>query len=148
MIVFRFAPALYKDDLSGEGARKFGGRWNSMGLPVVYTSLNISLALLELLIHHASYDEIRQNYLTIMEVPEQVTEINAGQLKNNWMNDESYTRFMGDEFLYTKTSLLLKVPSAIIPPESNILINPLHPDFKKIKITSAEAFAFDNRLFK
>ncbi|MGZ8557843.1 MAG: RES family NAD+ phosphorylase, partial [Chitinophagaceae bacterium] len=63
MTVFRFTPEKYSGDISGEGARLFGGRWNSIGFPIVYTSINISLSLLEILIYSASYDQINNNFL-------------------------------------------------------------------------------------
>lgn len=148
MILYRFSPEQFSRDISGEGAKRFGGRWNSKGKPIVYTSLHISLSLLELLIHNASYDEIIRNYLTAIEVPEgKVTEVTLQTLKKNWLKDEDFTRYIGDEFLQSEF-LLMKVPSAIIPQEHNMLINPLHRDFKKVKIKTAERFMFDTRLFK
>jgi RES domain-containing protein len=148
MIVYRFSRPHF-DALSGEGARLFGGRWNTKGKSVVYTSLNISLSLLELLIHSVSYEEIKTNNLAVIELPDDiVSEITLAQLKANWQNDEGYSKYIGDEFLSSQSLLLLKVPSVIIPEEKNILINPKHKDFKKIKIRSAKDFKFDVRLFK
>jgi RES domain-containing protein len=148
MILYRFSPEQFSSDISGEGARRFGGRWNSKGRPVVYTSLSISLSLLELLIHSISHDEIIRNYLTIIEAPDdRITEVPLSTLKKNWTSDEDFTKYLGDEFLQSDF-LLMKVPSAIIPHESNLLINPSHRDFKKVKIKTAERFMFDARLFK
>ncbi|MGI8951320.1 MAG: RES family NAD+ phosphorylase [Chitinophagaceae bacterium] len=149
MTVYRFAKAEFADSLSGEGSKRFGGRWNSKGNAVVYTSLTISLSLLELLIHSVSYDEILKNELTELELPlNSFAEIFTTQLKANWQKDENYSRYIGDEFLISQTRLLLKVPSVIIPEEHNILINPKHKDFKKIKIKLKRIFEFDVRLFK
>ena len=67
-------------------------------------------------------------------------------MKRNWKDDPSYLQSIGDEFLNSKKSLVLKVPSAIIEAENNFIINPAHPDMKKIKILSAENFIFDKRL--
>lgn len=148
MIVYRFSNPKF-DVLSGEGARLFGGRWNSKGKSAVYTSLTISLSLLELLIHAVSYDEILINHLAVIEIPDDsVSEISTAQLKTTWQNDEEYSQFIGDEFLTAQSSLILKIPSVIIPEEKNILINPKHKDFRKIKIRSASKFKFDVRLFK
>ena len=84
-----------------------------------------------------------------IEVPgiteDRLTPIN---LKKQWQKDIGYSRFIGDSFLSTRKNILLRVPSAIISDEYNILINPLHPDFKKIKITNSSPFEFDSRLFK
>ncbi len=149
MIVYRFAAERYSYDISGEGARLYGGRWNSKGLPVIYTSLAISLSLLEILVYSASYDELLDNVLIRIEVPQmEVPSVSASAMSRNWQTDPYICQYLGNEFLLQKQSLLLKVPSAIVPEENNILINPLHPDFKKVKIISVKRFAFDGRLFK
>jgi RES domain-containing protein len=149
MILYRFSNKNFGADLHGEGARLNGGRWNSKGLPVVYTSMAISLSLLELVIHSASYEEIKSHLLMKIVIPDHlVTTLKDLALKPNWQDDPAYSRFIGDSFLKTKLSLLLKVPSAIIPEEYNVLINPLHPDRKKVKIAEASPFQFDTRLFK
>jgi RES domain-containing protein len=148
-MLFRFAPVQFSNEINGEGARQRGGRWNSIGLPVVYTSTTISLALLELLIYNATYEELRNNYLMKIEVPGSLAaDITPITVKQKWQEDIGYSRFIGDSFLTTKKSLLLEVPSAIIQEESNVLINPLHPDIKKLNILKASPFQFDSRLFK
>jgi len=131
MILYRFSPERYSMDLSGEGAKRFGGRWNSKRIPVVYTSSQISLSLLELLIHSISYNEI-----------------DVKSLKIGWQADDKYSKYLGDQFLSSLSHLLLKVPSAVIPIEFNFLINPHHKDFSKVKIYSTDLFSFDIRLFK
>ncbi len=149
MMLFRFSPRQFSNDISGEGASQRGGRWNSVGWPVVYTSMTISLSLLELLIYNATYKELRNNHLMKLEVPgslaDSMSQINV---KPGWQEDIDYSRYIGDSFLRSKKSLLLKVPSAIIPEEYNILVNPLHPGIKKVKIIEASPFSFDTRLFK
>jgi RES domain-containing protein len=149
MILYRFSRSEYSTNISGEGARLKGGRWNSKGFSVIYTSSAISLALLELLIHSASYEEIQSNVLMQIDVPDNpITSLAKTSLKQNWQKDIDYSRFIGNEFLKNKESLLLKVPSAIIPDEYNVLINPGHPVFKKVALVSAKIFEFDIRLFK
>lgn len=149
MIVYRFTKEIYSHDISGEGAKRWGGRWNSPGLSVVYTSYSISLSLLELLIYQSSYEEIVVNRLMSIEVPDSAFQsLAANSLKPNWQNDIDYCRFIGNEFLQNKKSLLLKVPSAIIPDEYNIMINPAHPAFVKCTLASSRLFEFDTRLFK
>ena len=76
-----------------------------------------------------------------------VIEIQEKKLKRNWEFDPGYTQWMGDEFLKANEALIMKVPSAVVPEESNYLLNPGHPDFKKIKIAETDAFNFDKRLF-
>ena len=149
MTLYRFSNKNYGADVHGEGAKLNGGRWNSKGQSVVYTSMTISLSLLELVIHSASYEEIKSHLLMKIVIPDNfVTSLKDLSLKPTWPDDPAYSRFIGDSFLRTKKSLLLKVPSAIIPEEYNVLINPLHPDIKKVKIVSASPFQFDARLFK
>lgn len=149
MICYRFAQSQFSHDISGEGAKKIGGRWNSKGIPVVYCSLTISLSLLELFIHSLSYDEIKQHHLMIIEsAVDNITEITTKELKKGWQLDIDYCKFIGDEFLRTNTHLFLKVPSSIIPDENNLLINPAHKDFSKVRIKSSRLFEFDSRLFK
>jgi RES domain-containing protein len=148
MILYRFTSEKYSTDVSGEGAKRFGGRWNSKGIPVLYTSAAISLSLLELLVHSASYDELKSKRLVTIETPEKLLEnLPSNKLKKKWQTDIGYCRFIGDSFLLEKKSLLMKIPSAIIPEEYNVLINPLHSDFKKISVKSAKVFEFDARLF-
>jgi RES domain-containing protein len=149
MILYRFTHPEFTHDLSGEGARRFGGRWNNRGNSVVYTSLSISLALLELLIHHASYDEITSNQLIIIETQnDQHKELSVARLKGDWYNDEEYSKSIGDDFLTSNSSLIFKVPSVIVPGEFNVLINPNHRDSNKVKIMEVRTFRFDVRLFK
>jgi len=148
MIVYRLANEEFTHDLSGKGAKLYGGRWNSFGLPVLYTTEHISLAVLEILVHIKTLKTPLNYYLITLEIPENVGLINIDykKMKRNWKDDPSYLQSIGDEFLNSKKSLVLKVPSAIIEDENNFIINPAHPDMKKIKILSAENFIFDKRL--
>ena len=149
MILYRFTSEKYSADISGKGARRYGGRWNSKGNAVLYCSCSVSLSLLELFIHKASYDEIKTNLLLTIEVPEgPVKSLSNSGLKKSWQADIDYCRFIGDSWLGSGESLLLKLPSAIIPREYNMLINPAHPDFKKVAVASELFFEFDARLFK
>ncbi|HRP55506.1 RES family NAD+ phosphorylase [Agriterribacter sp.] len=149
MILYRFTSEKYSADISGEGARRYGGRWNSKGNAVLYCSCSVSLSLLELFIHKAGYDEIKANILVTIEVPDvPLKALSNASLKKSWQPDIEYCRFIGDSWLASGESLLLKLPSAIIPQEYNILINPAHPDFKRVAVASALFFEFDARLFK
>ncbi len=149
MTVYRITNAKYSNDISGTGAKLMGSRWNSRGIPMLYTTEHISLAVLEMLVHtHFKDFAVELDLLTIQVPSSTITnEINIKKLKKGWVNDIAYTRFIGDEFVKDKQSLLLKVPSAVIPEEFNCLVNPLHPDFKKIKIIHTRAFKTDDRLF-
>lgn len=149
MIIYRLATEIYKNDLSGNGAKLFGGRWNNPGKAVVYTTENISLAVLEILVRADAYSIPLGYHLISIEVPNslQPLTIAASKLKKDWKDDPGYTQFMGDEFVKSNQSLLLKVPSAVVDQENNFIINPAHSDFKKVKIVAVKKFFFDKRLF-
>ena len=149
MIVYRITNSQFKDDISGNGAKIRGARWNLQGSSMLYTAENISLCILELLVHIGLQDIQNFYHLLAIAVPDgaSVSEINISKLKTGWLEDEDYTAFMGTEFLKNNTNLVLKVPSAIIDEEHNLLINPYHVDFKKIKIKKSKEFIFDERLY-
>lgn len=149
MIVYRISNPAHSNDISGTGAKRMGGRWNSAGIPVLYTSQHISLSLLEMLVNTNFKDYTIALDLMYISFPDQqpISIIESINLKNNWKDDFDYTRFMGDEFIRQNRSLLLKVPSAVIHEEFNYLANPLHADFKKIKIIKTKSFWPDKRLF-
>jgi RES domain-containing protein len=149
MIVHRICNSLYSDDLSGNGAKLFGGRWNSKGIPMLYVSEHISLAVLEMLVNNQFKDFSIELSLLRINIPDsiEIKEIKLSKLKPKWNEDFSYSKFMGNEFIKSMNNLILKVPSAVIGEEHNFLINPLHPDFKKIKIAEVKQFSTDERLF-
>ncbi|MBC7890053.1 MAG: RES family NAD+ phosphorylase [Ferruginibacter sp.] len=149
MITYRLAIEIYKNDLSGNGAKLNGGRWNSVGLPVLYTTKNISLSVLEILVRTDMQLIPLTYHLLKIEIPESIhpLSITTGQLKKDWKDDLEYTQWMGDEFFKLNQLMLLKVPSAVIDEENNYLINPEHSDFKKVKIIAVKKFLFDKRLF-
>ncbi|CAN5408239.1 RES family NAD+ phosphorylase [soil metagenome] len=150
MIVYRLTSGAYINDLSGTGAKLFGGRWNSAGIPALYTTEHISLAVLEVLVHVKTYGQPVDFHLVTIEIPELLNMpvvIESQKLKLNWQDDATYGQFIGDDFLTNGKSLLLKVPSAIIEDESNFIINPVHSGAGKIKIRSVKKFIFDKRLY-
>jgi len=147
MILFRMAAEAYKDDLSGTGAKLFGGRWNTPGVPALYTTENISLSVLEILVHTGLELVPLLYYLLRLELPANasVQVINRSKLKKEWKSDTAYTQWIGNEFLKADKALALKIPSVIVEEEHNFIINTNHPDFKKIKILSSRKFSFDKR---
>jgi RES domain-containing protein len=149
MTVYRLATEMYKEDLSGTGAKLYGGRWNSIGIPVLYTTENISLSVLEILVR-TGFNTIPDNYHILkLSVPDNMKEnrISKEKIKSNWKSDTGLTQWLGSEFIKSSKSLYLKVPSAIVDEEYNFIINPAHRDFAKIKIESCKKFQFDKRLF-
>lgn len=147
MIAYRISNLLHKEDLSGTGAKLFGSRWNSVGVPMLYLASSISLAWLEMLVHLQPHDKSTDFALLHIDIPDTVPQLRLGQLKPYWPEDVDYTQFIGDEFVRSQQNLLMQVPSAIVPEEANCLVNTEHPDFKKIKIITTKIFQFDERLF-
>lgn len=148
MIAYRIASGRYALDISGEGAKIAGGRWNTLGLPVLYSSQYISLSILEILVRADKFTTPYDYRIISIQLPEdkQVVAIDLAKLKSDWDVNTGYTKYIGDQFLKTNEALVLKVPSAIVPQEHNFLINPLHKDFKKVKIVSSELLNLDKRL--
>ncbi|MGJ8634008.1 MAG: RES family NAD+ phosphorylase [Luteolibacter sp.] len=137
---------------SGEGAKIAGGRWNSDGRPMVYCASSLSLATLEVLVH-LEEPEILERYFSYFEIrfpAEMVTETDLGALPKNWRSEDGLpaTRSLGDEWLVSFGSPVLSVPSAVTPGELNFLLNPRHPDFRKIEIGNSETFSPDPRLVR
>lgn len=133
---------------TGEGAALHGGRWNSPGARVVYTSASASLAALETLVH--LNPAMRFKYVIIsIEFDERLVEIiPPASLPAGWRDEPPppSTKRLGDAWAKQARSAVLELPSVIIPGESNFLLNTVHPDFKSIAIGKAEAFFFDTRL--
>ncbi|GAB2822392.1 RES family NAD+ phosphorylase [Ferruginibacter profundus] len=148
MIVYRISKARYKNDISGMGAKLYGSRWNTVGIAMLYTAENISLAVLETLVHLQEFEIPTDYWLLKIQIPDdgKMTSIENSKLKKQWQNDAGYTQFIGSEFIKNNQSLILKVPSAVITDEHNYLVNPLHRNFAKAKIIDSKAFNFDNRL--
>lgn len=135
--------------LDGEGARRHGGRWNSPGRPMVYAASSISLAALEILVHLREPALLRRAYVHIaLDVPDDLIQrLDLGRLPADWQRVEHpASKALGDGWLASAASLALAVPSAIIPQEWNLLLNPLHADWPKVAASAPAAFAFDPRL--
>jgi RES domain-containing protein len=105
------------------------------------------LAILEILVRATKATSPESYTLTSLEIPDNgVYQIQLKKLKNGWKYDLNYTQGIGEDFLTDNQSLCLKVPSAIVPQENNFLLNPLHRDFKKVKIIASELLELDKRL--
>lgn len=145
MVVFRIARKEYIQDLSGRGAELFGGRWNEKGIPALYTSSSLSLAALEILVHtDKSLPPVNMAYAKIY-VPDEMFSMKILRLKP----DEVPVEY-GTKWLKEKRGLMLKVPSVILPyeydHEFNLILNPLHEDYKKVFVAEVHDFSFDLRL--
>lgn len=140
-----------KSAFSGDGARLFGGRWNNPGVPLIYTATSQSLAVLEILVHLEAPELLEKYVMLGIGVEESlIADVDESRLPKNWKTSPAPAaiRAIGDEWATARVSAVFRVPSAIVPFEHNLLLNPLHPDFSGIKIADSSAFGFDSRLFK
>ncbi len=151
MIVYRLCKSKYSNDLSGNGAEKSGGRWNSKGVAMLYTSNSRALCTTEIAAHTPLGILPLDYFLISIEVPDTVIfcEIEIAKLSSNWSDypPTKSTQKLGDKFITENKYLLMKVPSAIVQGEFNFLFNPHHKNFKQVKIVNAESFKFNSRLF-
>ena len=149
MVLYRIVNCSYADDLSGTGARLYGGRWNSEGKSAVYLASSRSLALLEVMVHLPPL-MVPDNYCLVeIEVPDNsITNIEIDDLPHNWkdISPPMALSKIGDNFLVKRMHLLMKMPSSIVPDEYNYLLNPLHLGMHKVKILKKAPFDFDKRL--
>ncbi|WP_026711858.1 RES family NAD+ phosphorylase [Flavobacterium filum] len=152
MKVYRIEREKYLDKtLQGVGAALTEGyRWNSLNTYLVYTAESRALATLEVSVHLDFIEDLpTDRFYVEIEIPDEIEilELSIEQLPENWDSKPPIleTQFIGDDFVSQKNAAVLKVPSAIVPPEFNYLINPNHPDSKKIKVISIQRLEFDSR---
>jgi len=152
MIAYRIAKSvLHARDISGMGAFRNGGRWNSKGTYMLYTSMNSSLAFLENLVHFDELNLPPDLYITTIQI--QADDAMIYQLRDakhpvSWqMLDDLENKRMGDKWMLEKKYLAIKVRSAVNPSEYNFLLNPLYPGYHdRVKIHSVELLKTDARL--
>jgi len=137
---------------SGEGSRQFGARWNTAGVPLVYTSLSLSLAVVETFVHLEIATEPGDLVSIMAELPVdeiQVERVDVGALPEDWRSvNHPGPQAIGSEWSLSRRSLALLVPSVAVDGEWNALINPLHPDAAAIVVEKPKPFHFDPRMFK
>ena len=150
MLVWRICRAGHQE-LDGEGSRLHGGRWNSEGVSVIYTSSTLALSALEYLVHVDIEDAPDDLVAMAIDVPDDAGEeiVPVDDLPGDWnrLPDHPACAGWGDQWAAEGTALLLRVPSAVVPEESNLLINPDHPRAGDVRVVSTRPFAFDSRLW-
>jgi RES domain-containing protein len=152
MIVYRIAKSADRaGDISGFGSFKFGGRWNSKGTYMLYTSMNSSLTYLETLVHFNEPDYPPNLYITAIEIKdsdELIYQLPDNEYPVNWQTQENLeNKIKGDQWVRENKFLAFKVRSAINPYEFNFLLNPLYPGFHdKVTVHSIEQLNIDTRL--
>jgi len=137
--------------LDGVGGLYVSGRWHTKGHPVIYCTLNPATALLETLVHIEIDSEDRPERFQVLRIegPESLSieKVQADSLSPNWAEDMNATQAIGDRWLSEKRSLLLQVPSVLVPETWNVLVNPLHVEVNLLKIIAMYEHPFDSRLF-
>lgn len=146
MLLYRIAKKAYIEDLSGLGSRLYGGRWNEKGYSAIYTSSSLALCMCETLVH-CDKSIIPQNmFFAEMEIPDEMVPADFFRISQN-----EETSIAGTKWLKEKSSVAIRVPSVILPAEYNkdfnVILNPEHPDFAKLKINTVVECPFDLRLF-
>ena len=151
MRIWRICRERYADvAYASEGAWLYGGRWNSKAIRMVYTSTSLALAAVETFVNLEP--KLRPDDLVSIEaiLPDSIRaeRLDVKRLASNWyqLRDESL-RVFGDEWIRSANSTALYVPSAAIRGEWNVLLNPAHPDFAKLKFQRPKHFEFDLRMF-
>ncbi len=145
------APSYVADDLTGVGAEKTGGRWNAAGTPMLYTAPTIALAVLETMVHLGAGALPLNRYLVQLHVPEAIWNsaviadpatlvgwdaLPAGKVSIDW----------GSAWCAALSSALARVPSVVVPEEFNVLVNPRHPDARKISAKKIRKWIYDSRV--
>jgi RES domain-containing protein len=151
MLVWRLCRQIHAvGAFSGEGARRYGGRWNPRGVPMIYCSSSLALAAIELFVHLDPWQAPEDLVSIAVTLPESepAQTITPKELPSEWWTDLFATREFGEAWIRSGASLALKVPSVPIRCEWNVLLNPLHPRMAELHIDQPQPFVFDARMFK
>ncbi len=152
METFRLSREAFARNLSGKGAALKGARWNSQGMEIIYTASNRSLAMAEVAVHFTLATLPPDYMMTTIYIPDDISlqKVDFTSLPLNWniFPHSNSTQLIGDKFINENNHCILQTPSAVTKGDYNILINPYHRDFSRIKIIEIEPFPFDRRIFK
>lgn len=152
MQVYRIAKRQYIRDLSGMGARLYGGRWNQKGIGMVYTAESRALATVEYLVHVPLSLIPRDLSMATLQIPDEIVPktLAIATLPGNWRDYPAPAVLVdfGTQWVLSQETLLLRVPSVVVEHEWNVLINPLHPDMPHVTIAQVEAHQFGTCLLR
>ncbi len=152
MEVYRLSRERFAGSLSGRGAAICGARWNSVGVELIYTAGNRSLAMAEVVVHLTLASLPDDFVMMKILIPDYIDyrEVNVEELPLHWnaFPYPSADQRIGDQFVAENLYCVLKIPSAVTKGDFNYLINPKHPDFSVISIVEVTKFPFDRRIFK
>ena len=149
MKIYRIAKRNFIEDLSGEGARLYGGRWNRKGHSMLYFSEHLSLSVLEILVHTVQQLITNDYWFLEVEISEKdIVNVQLKDLPNNWRTNSliSETQDFGTNWLLKDNELAVRIPSAVLPFENNILINPKHLRFSSLRVAGISELNIDARL--
>ncbi|HAQ21502.1 MAG TPA: RES superfamily protein [Prolixibacteraceae bacterium] len=152
MEVFRLSREKFASILSGKGAAIRGARWNSIGVELIYSASNRSLAMAEVAVHFSLATFPIDYVMMTIFIPDEISlqKLSLSDLPTDWnaFPHPSSTQNIGDKFVSENKYCVLQIPSVVTQGDYNILINPNHPEFSKIKIIKTEKFPFDKRIFR
>ena len=152
MEVFRLCREKHSTDLSGKGAALKGARWNSVGVELIYTAANRSLAMAEVAVHFTLATLPSDYMMMAIFVPDDISlqKLTIADLPPDWnvFPHSSSTQTVGDKFVTESKYCVLQIPSSVTFGDHNFLINPNHADFSRIKIVETVRFPFDRRIFE
>jgi RES domain-containing protein len=141
-------------DLKGTGGLRFSGRWHTAGHPIVYLAESAPGAILEVLVHLLEDRSIPPDYKLLCVVAPDAAgstglmeSLQPGQLPSAWRDDITVTQRIGNQWLTEGRSVLLRVPSVLVPATFNVLLNPLHPDAPRMRVAASLPFTWDGRLY-
>jgi RES domain-containing protein len=148
MLVYRLQNTQYARDLSGEGSRLHGGRWNHVGIPCVYAAESRALAVLEFSVNVNIERILRNLSMTTIEIPDDIHQVSVSLLPGDWNHYPAppSTKEFGSRLLKSAEHLIVKMPSSVIVEEYNYLINPRHPNSNLCRIIEVKDFIYDIRI--
>ena len=153
MRLYRITLGRFAHDMTGEGARLYGGRWSPPGIPVIHTAESVALAALEFLVHQKSLAALPRNIRLVafeLDVSSSITPLPLADLPPNWDHymPPASLQEIGRAWALAAESVALRVPSAVISQgvERNVLVNPQHPDFNRFQLVEITPFRFDERI--
>ncbi len=148
MLVYRIASPKFIEDLSGTGAKQYGGRWNNKGIKMMYFAESRAMAVMEVLVHLRPAVIDQDFSLAVFEIPDDnVLTIDVKELPKNWKEETAIEMLkrIGDQFIKDNQYLVMKVPSVIVEEEYNIVLNPNHTQSAKVRLIGKRVFRFDRR---
>lgn len=152
MEVFRLSREKFATTLSGKGAAIKGARWNSMGVELIYTAKNRSLAMAEVAVHFTLATLPDDYVILTIDIPDDLTiqEVSESELPKDWKDfpHPISTQKFGDDFVKENKHCILVIPSVVTQGDYNVLINPNHKDFDKITVAKIEKFPVDKSRYK